>query len=176
MLRLPVFDARSPRPRRRLKRISYILARLREKAYMGTRSREERRENQKLGGVRNFVISLYRLRLKTFYSYSPRDRTIICPLRLFARAIDDNEDRRIDGSSLRITSSVLFYRTDRESRRSGNAHAISSNADDLGRHDPPALRGDRRVHVTRIGTNFPRRRVSLCPRSPGPKPRSSEIS
>jgi hypothetical protein len=29
-----------------------------------------------------------------------------------------------------------FYRTDRESRRSGNAHAISSNADDLGRHDP----------------------------------------
>jgi hypothetical protein len=108
MLRLPVFDARSPRPRRRLKRILYILARLREKAYMGTRSREERRENQKLGGVRKFVISLYRLRLKTFYSYSPRDRIIICPLRLFARAIDDNEDRRIDGSSLRITSSVLF--------------------------------------------------------------------
>jgi hypothetical protein len=109
MLRLPVFDARSPRPRRRLKRILYILARLREKALYGNSvERGEKREPKTRWRAKLCHKSLYRLRLKTFYSYSPRDRIIICPLRLFARAIDYNEDRRIDGSSLRITSSVLF--------------------------------------------------------------------
>jgi hypothetical protein len=107
---------------------------------MGTLSREERRENQdllrpKLGGIRNFAVKQPSF-LKMFYSYSPRDRMptsrlFVQSVSLHARRLTITRTVTSDGSSLRFSSSVLYV-PERESRRSGNAHAISSNADDLG--------------------------------------------
>jgi hypothetical protein len=142
---------------------------------MGTRSREERRENQKpkLGGVRNFAI-IYRLFSRRFTRTAPG---IECPLRLFAKGdTDNNEDRRIDGSSLRFTLSVLFTEPRKKAVDPGTyTRDFFERSDDLGRYDP-----QRRAEIGEYTYSYrdessPSSCISL-PARLAPKPRSSEIS